>query len=112
SDSARSLKLIRNITKRFHWAKFQPITVAEIAEGDYRGHYAVIDGQHRALSALGHPLVKDVPCYIVKAADVGHQADAFVGINRDRVSMQPLQLYRAQLAAGDVTALRIDNVMR
>jgi hypothetical protein len=48
----------------------------------------------------------------VKAADVRLQADAFVGINRDRVSMQPLQLYRAQLAAGEVNALRIDNVMR
>jgi hypothetical protein len=63
-----SLRMIRRMIEEFAWSKFQPITVAEIREGSHSGHYAVIDGQHRAIAAIALPSVTEVPCWIVNAA--------------------------------------------
>jgi hypothetical protein len=107
-----SRRLIRRLVEEFSWTKFQPITVGEISEGTQAGCYAVIDGQHRAVAALMHPNVDDVPCWVVNARSVQNQARVFVSVNRDRTNIQPLQVYRAQLAAQDPQALRIDRLCR
>jgi hypothetical protein len=112
ATSRNSLRLIRRMIEEFAWSKFQPITVAEIREGSHSGHYAVIDGQHRAIAAIAHPSVTEVPCWIVSAADLGTQANVFVSVNRDRANIQPLQLYQAQLAAQDPEALHIAAVCK
>jgi len=105
--SGRSRELIRKLVDGFQWARFSPIIVAEMDD-----HYAVVDGQHRAIAALLHPSVESVPCWVVAAADVQAQARVFLGVNRDRNQMQPLQIYKAQLAARDPDALQIDAVCR
>jgi hypothetical protein len=105
-------QLIKRIVENFTWSKFQPITVAAMHEGALAGHYAVIDGQRRAIAALIHPHIDDVPCWIVDAAHVSLQAHVFVGVNRDRTNIQPLQLYRAQLASSDPEAKRIEEICR
>jgi hypothetical protein len=112
ATSRNSLRLIRRMIEEFAWSKFQPITVAEMREGSHSGHYAVIDGQHRAIAAIAHPSVTEVPCWIVSAADLGTQANVFVSVNRDRANIQPLQLYQAQLAARDPDALHIEAVCK
>jgi len=56
--------------------------------------------------------VTEIPCWVVNTADTGAQARVFVSVNRDRTNIQPLQLYRAQLAAKDTGALRIEAVCK
>lgn len=104
----RSRELIRGIVEGMRWDRFQPITVTPAAEG----RYAVIDGQHSTIAALMHPAVTDVPCWIVEAPDLRRQARTFGAINRDRVKMSTMQMYKAALAGGDPDATQIDKVCR
>ncbi len=104
--SRQSIKLIHGMVKRFAWNRMKPPIVVETAEGLH-----VIDGQHTAIAAvtLGIP---EIPIFVVEAEKVSERARAFVGHNTDRITVSPLGIYHALLAAGDETALDVGNVCR
>ncbi len=106
ASSERSTQVINKIAQTFNWQKFQPLTVTPREDG----LYSVIDGQHRAAAAAIHPLITEVPCLVVSAPEVRAQARTFMAINRDRVSVNFLQLHHAALAAADPDALHIKDV--
>ncbi|HEY0832503.1 MAG TPA: DUF6551 family protein [Azospirillum sp.] len=108
--SAKSRKTVRTIVERFSWAKFTPLVVTEIGDGYASGQFAVIDGQHRAAAAILHPLVTEVPAWVVDAPEARQQAQAFVGINGDRTGLTPLQLFKGQVAAGDPHAVAVARI--
>lgn len=97
---------IRKIAKEFSWAKFQPLTVAG---PDRLGDYSVIDGQHR-LEAGRLVGLADVPCWIVPTADVAGQADAFIGVNQERVSVTKANRFWAEVARGDAVAIAVRDL--
>ncbi|QCG97359.1 hypothetical protein E6C67_26670 [Azospirillum sp. TSA2s] len=106
--SGKSRRLVRRITEEFWWPKFTPLTVTPL---DWEaGKFAVVDGQHRAAAALAHPDVTEVPVWVVDAPDVRAQASVFVGVNADRNGMTTMQLFKAQLAAGDPAAVQVQEV--
>lgn len=95
---------INRIVREFNWLYFQPICVAPAATG---GGYLVIDGQHRLEAAKKHPLVDELPCYVVDAPDVRAQAKAFVTLNARRIGITRLHRFWAAEAGGDPIAKRI-----
>jgi len=104
----RSKALIRKIVEEFSWPKFTPITAVPL---DWTaGKFAVVDGQHRAAAAILHPLVTEVPAWVVESLETRGQAKVFVGINEDRNRMTGMQLFKAQLAAGEPDALQVNSV--
>jgi len=106
ASETRSMAVIRKIAESFSWAKFAPITVTATPNG----RYLVVDGQHRAKAALLHPNVVQIPCWLISAQSSKDQAKAFIGINRDRTSLHVLQIYKAELAAGDPDATQIRKI--
>jgi hypothetical protein len=104
----RSAKVIARIAGEFSWAKFQPPTVAAVGESTY----AIIDGQHRVAAALKHPAIEEVPCYIVATPEIREQADAFVAINRDRVTVTPFAQHHAEVEAAAPLALAVAAACR
>lgn len=106
ADSERSRSNIRNIAENFSWTKFKAPNVAALEDG----MYAILDGQHSVEAARLHPEITQVPCLVVSAPDIRAKARAFVGINRDRVAVNPMQLYHANVAGGDPDALHIQEV--
>jgi hypothetical protein len=100
--SGKSLRLIKNIVANWDWAKFKPPVCAETPDGLF-----VIDGQHTAIAAASHPKVEKIPVMIVSRPDIEDRAAAFVSQNQNRLSMSPLQIFHAQLVAGDKDALGI-----
>lgn len=106
--SGKSRRLVRKIVDEFCWSRFTPITVTPL---DWeRGRFAVVDGQHRAAAAILHPMVTEVPAWVVDAPDVRAQAATFVGINADRNGMTVMQLFKAQIAAGDSAAVQVETL--
>lgn len=103
--SDRSLLLIRKIVRNWDWRRFKPPIVARTDHG-----LEVIDGQHTAIAAATHPAISAIPVMIVGAVDQQSRAKAFVGHNRDRLGLTPMQMHHAALAAGDDDALTIDQV--
>jgi hypothetical protein len=75
---------VEGIAEYFEWAKMSSVIVAPV-EG---GMFSIIDGQHRATSAMLRGIEK-VPCEIVHT-DRATQAEAFAAIsgNITRVSAQ------------------------
>lgn len=103
--SERSIRLIRKIVASWDWRTYTPPIVVRLKDGLH-----CIDGQHTAIAAASHPAIKDIPVMVVKADDIKDRAKAFLGRNRDRIAVTPNQLYVAAVAAGDDTAVTIDQV--
>lgn len=100
----RSFGLIRGMMQNFAWRKMKPPIVVQVGFGLH-----CVDGQHTAIAAasIGIP---EIPVFIVGAASLGERADSFVAHNKDRIVMQPLDIYRARIAAGDPEAVDCANV--
>ena len=103
--SEKSLKLIRRIVEGWDWRRFKPPVVAWTERG-----FEIIDGQHTAIAAATHPQVRRIPVLVVEAAELQDRASAFIGHNRDRLTVAPVQLHHAAVAAGDEQALTVDQV--
>lgn len=92
---------IMRMARDWDWRKYQPILVAPT----FGGKMAVVDGQHRAHAAAVAGLTK-LPAMTV-AMTLAEQASGFTAVNRDRVTVDALSIYRAALAAGDPDAIAI-----
>jgi hypothetical protein len=99
-----SAKNILRIAAAFDWAKFLPVIV--VRDG---GHYAIIDGQHRATAAatIG---IEAVPCYVLSCS-VAKAAAAFAAINSNVTRLDAVDLYFAKLAAGVPRARELARVL-
>lgn len=102
----QSLALIKRIVAGWAWNRMKPPIVIEAPEGLH-----VIDGQHTAIAAatIGLP---EIPIFLVDAGSIDERARTFVAHNRDRISMSPIDIHRALVAAGDDAALDVANVCR
>ena len=108
SLSKMSLQSIRRIAENFNWARLKALSVTPV-EG---GYFEVVDGQHTAIAAATHGEIEELPCLISTSRDLSQRAGDFVGLNKDRVAIHPLQLYRAELAAGEEIATEVDQGVR
>ncbi len=99
--------LINRIVRDFKWARFGALLVAG---PDRIGDYAVIDGQHRLEAARRHPQISEVPCLVVDAGDVPSQARTFKGVNKDRRGVTRINVFWADVAAGEESAVRVRAV--
>lgn len=103
--SPKSMDLIKRIAERWDWRRFKPPIVAWSERG-----FEIIDGQHTAIGAATRGIDK-IPVLVVEAADLTDRASAFVGHNQDRLSITPVQMHHAKLAAGDEDALTAQQVI-
>lgn len=103
--SRRSMELIRQIVGNWDWRRFKPPIVAETSTG-----LEVIDGQHTAIAAATHTQISEIPVLLVRADERATRAGAFIGHNRDRISITSTQMYFAALAANDEDAETVQQV--
>lgn len=104
--SKSSMELLRKAVREFAWAKMKIPNVVEV-----RGKLHMIDGQHTAIAAAT-VRAAEIPVFIVIAAEIADRANAFVGLNTDRVTVSKFNLHRAQVAAGDPHSIGVDEVCR
>ena len=107
SISVKGQKLIRKILADFDWRKFKPPTIVQTEDG-----YEVLDGQHSAIAAASHPAIDKIPVLIVDAAARPDRASTFIGINRDRLAVNPMQLHSASVVSGHPIAMEIEAICR
>lgn len=100
SMSERSVRLVRRMVERFDFARLKALSVLDLGDGTYE----VLDGQHTAIAAMTHGGVHQLPCLISASRTTAEAAAAFVDLNRDRVSLTALQIFWAEVAAGDEVA--------
>lgn len=103
--SEKSIRLIKTIVENWDWRRFKPPVVAWTERG-----FEIIDGQHTAIAAATHPNIDRIPVLVVEAAQVQDRAAAFIGHNRDRLTVSPMQLHHAAVTAGDPDAITINQV--
>jgi hypothetical protein len=103
-----SLTMIRKIVGRWNWAHIKP----PVCVRDAKDRLVVIDGQHTAIAAMSHGGIPKVPVMIVQADTVEARAAAFISQNRDRIALTPMHMHYAALAAGEETAVAVDEACR
>lgn len=104
--SRRSFKLIAKMVEEFAWDRMKPPIVVE---EDGKRH--VIDGQHTAIAAATL-FVPEIPVFVVQAAGIDRRARAFVGHNTDRITVHPMDIYRALVTSGDEDAVTVQQVCK
>lgn len=97
---------VQAILRGFTWRSFGALVIVPQADGTYHA----TDGQHRLEAAKLHPKVTHIPAVIVKADDMRDEAGIFVDINRNRKNVSALELFFAQLTAGDDDAVTVQQV--
>jgi hypothetical protein len=102
--SSSSARNIRRICRNFDWSKFLPVIVTK--DG---GKYSIVDGQHRATAALTLGIT-EVPCYVLGCTP-SEAAAAFAAINGNVTPMQTIDIWFAELAAGDPSAVLLKGVL-
>jgi hypothetical protein len=102
--SVGSVRNIKRICAKFDWAKFLPVIVARNGNA-----YCIVDGQHRTTAAatLG---ITAVPCYVLSCSPA-EAAAAFAAINGNVTPVQPLDLWFAELAAKEPSAVALQRVL-
>lgn len=100
SIGERGLRLIRKIIENFEWSKFKLPTCCYSENHAGETVLFVLDGQHTAIACASHPDIQTIPVQIVEAATVEEQADAFIGLNTERLGVTKLQLHQAAVTAG------------
>lgn len=103
-----SLTLIRRIASYWDWGLCQPLSVARRADGSRW----VVDGQHRWGAARMRGDIAHLPCVVTTYATRAEEAAAFVALNKERRALGAVDVFRAQLAAGDEQAMIIDRLIR
>lgn len=98
--SEQSLRLIRRMVEHWDWARFKPLSVAEVAGGLYE----VVDGQHSAIAAATHGSIEALPCLVLQLPSQAERAAAFVGVNSERTALKSYAIYRGRLVAGEPMA--------
>ncbi len=98
---------VAQILRDFTWAHFQPVMLAEQADGTF----TVFDGQHRVAAARAHPAISEVPAAIVRLAQSCDEAGAFLGVNVNRTAVSTVEKYHAGIEAGDLEMMAICSVL-
>jgi hypothetical protein len=107
--SEASVNLIRKIVKEWSWAKYHVLVVCQITPdtGKDDDTYEVLDGQHTATAAATHGGIYELPCMIVDTSTLIEKAEAFVGLNKNKLKMTPIQIFWAQVASNDEDAIAV-----
>lgn len=108
SLSRASVRLIRKMVANFDWARLKALSVIDMGGGLYE----VLDGQHTAIAAASHGGIEKLPCLVVASRDTEAAAAAFVDLNTQRVQLTGMQIFFAQVAAGDELATDVARGVR
>ncbi|KQS74055.1 hypothetical protein ASG25_21525 [Rhizobium sp. Leaf384] len=98
---------VSQILRDFTWAHFQPVMLAEQADGTY----TVFDGQHRVAAARAHPRIDRVPASVVRVEGSKNEADAFLGVNINRTAVTTVEKFWAGIEAGNADMIRIKTAL-
>lgn len=104
--SRASVALLSKMVKEFAWNRMKVPNTVEV-----NGGLHLIDGQHTAIVAVTLR-IPEIPVFVVLGEHIADRARAFVGLNRDRVTVTPFNIYRALLASGDEEAVTMDEVCK
>lgn len=106
-EDGPSQRLIKRIAEQWDWRLCMPLLVAQRAEGLF-----VIDGQHRTEAARLRGDIPHLPCAVVAFGAVSEEAKIFARANDGRKPMTKLDIYHANVAAGDIESVTIDQLVR
>lgn len=102
-ENIASMTLIKRIAVNWDWSLCQPLVVSRRDDGQLY----VLDGQHRLEAARMRGDISMIPCVIVNCANREDEARTFSEFNTRRKPLTSLEIFRADYAAGDPTAVVI-----
>lgn len=106
AEEGSSRSLIRAIAQDWDWRLCAPLTVSR-----RDGRFFVIDGQHRMEAAKLRGDISFLPCIVSSFDTLAEEAGCFVQVNTRRRQVTPLETFKAELAAGDPAAVKINKII-
>lgn len=106
SDNSR--RNIRKLRSYFLWGHCGALIVAF---DDHQKKYSIIDGQHRFAGASQRADIKELPCVVIRAQSLSELAKSFVNVNHQRLRLNSLAIFHANVAAGDLDAAGVKELI-
>lgn len=102
---------VKKIANNFDYDLFEPPTVNDRSHWPgYKGRqWAMIDGQHRREAAKRNNL-ETITCRVISVPPE-REAELFVELNRQRLWLNPLAAFKAELARGNPAAKEIEKCL-
>jgi hypothetical protein len=107
AKSNASRKNLTYMQENFSWAHCGALIVSLVPE---KKQYAVVDGQHRLMTALARKDIPELPCVVISGQDFQRQAESFAVINAKRVTLTTLAKFHAAAAAGEDDAVAAKEI--
>lgn len=98
---------VNEIAANWSWPALGVIGVCARPDGTKWAY----DGQHRTLAAHKRDDILELPCVVFSSRRLSDEAQAFVQANTVRGAMRRLDKYKAQIVAGDKTALAVQELV-
>lgn len=100
--------VIKRIAQNWDWRLCAPLTVSRRVDPVA---FYVIDGQHRLEAARLRGDIAHLPCITSTFGTIAEEAACFVDVNTKRKQISSLDNFRAQLASGNESAMRISRAI-
>jgi len=101
-----SKNTMEKIAREWDWSKFGVILVVRRPDGSLW----VYDGGHRVRAAFFREDINELPCLVFDSDDIASEAAAFIGVNKVRTNICPIDTHRALLDAGDLVASAVEQI--
>lgn len=86
--------------------------VISVTKPNGKGIYHVIDGQHRVVGATkAYGRDQKVPCQVFDAVDPARAAQIFDHINSGRRALQPIELFKVRVTAGNELQVEVNKIV-
>lgn len=103
----RDEKIVEDIMTHWQWEAFHSLLIGEREDGSMW----VVDGQHRheAARRLGYFMI---PCKVFKSRGQKHEAHVFYVINKKRVHVNQLSIFKSLLVEGNPAIVEVDRLLK
>jgi len=99
---------IIGIAADWKWESCGAISVMQREDG----MFVVVDGQNRTLAAWNRSDITSLPCMVFRSRGITHEAASFIEMNTNRKPVSAYTKFRANLVAGDQSAIEILSVLK
>lgn len=102
----REPKLIAKIVQEFNWPTFGTLIIGYSITEDCK--YNVIDGGHRLTAVMTREDIDKVPV-MVYSLTLDEQAAVYKAINKDRIPLKSMDIFKVDMSMGDEATWAIKN---
>lgn len=105
--TSASKRILNGMRRLWNWRLCQPLVVSRREDGSMW----VVDGQHRLTGARERGDIPHLPCVVLLGSSASEEADTFVALNDQRVTLSQYDIFHAAIVGGNADAIAVMKLL-